>query len=94
MRQNYGTYVAELSVLGKVETSQCLIAGLLPMDAPIEVSWHWRGLMKVGGSLEQVKTTTELAKTICEISDVRLKNKLFDVDEAVRDQGLVAKHVQ
>lgn len=94
MRQNYGTYVAELAVLGKIETSQCLIAGLLPMDAPIEVSWHWRGLMKVGGSLEQVKSTTELAKTICDICGVQLRNKLFDVDEVVQDPGLVAKHVK
>jgi hypothetical protein len=93
MSQNYGTYVAELAVLGKIETSQCLIAGLLPMDAPIEVSWHWRGLMKVGGTLEQVKYTTEVAKTICDISDVKLKNELFDMDEAVNDQGLVGKQV-
>lgn len=93
MSQNYGTYVGELAVLGKVETSQCLIAGLLPMDAPVELAWHWRGLMMVGGSLEQVKSTTELVKSICDISGVQLRNELFDVDEAVRDHGLVAKHV-
>jgi hypothetical protein len=94
MRQNYGTYVSELTVLNRVETSQCLIAGLLPMDAPVEVSWHWRGLMKVGGSLEQVKDTTKLALAICDVCDVHLKKQLFDVDEVIRDEGLVSKHVQ
>jgi hypothetical protein len=69
------------------------IAAMLPMDCPTEVSWHWRGLMNGGGTLEQVHYATDITKSICNVTGVELKKKLYVVDEVIRDHELLSKHV-
>jgi hypothetical protein len=93
VNQIYGLYQAEFSVLDRIATSQMSIAGLLPMDCPTEVSWHWRGLINNGGTLEQIHYATDIAKNICKVTGVELKKPLYVVDEVIRDHELLSKHV-
>ena len=86
-------YLAQVSVLNEVDTQQALIAGLIPMDCPPQVSWHQRGLINFGGTVEQARYATEIAKEICDITGVQLRQKLEDLDKVIRDHQLVANHI-
>ena len=81
----YGACTADVSVLDRVTTSQVTIAALLPMDAPLQVFWHSKGLINVGGTLEQVHYATDIAKSICDVTRVQLKNNLYDVEHVIGD---------
>jgi alkylhydroperoxidase/carboxymuconolactone decarboxylase family protein YurZ len=87
----YGMYQAEISVLGKVETSQINIASLVPMDCPSEVGWHMRGLINNGGSMEELKEAFEIAKRVFEVCQVVLKKDLPRVEDVVGKERLISR---
>jgi hypothetical protein len=82
-------YLAEISVLGKVETSQINIASLVPMNCPAEVGWHMRGLTNNGGSMEELKEAFRIAKRVCEACQVVLKKELPRVEDVVGKERLI-----
>ena len=91
--QVYGLYQSEESVLDRVTTSQLSIASMLPMDCPTEVSWHWRGLINNGGTVEQIHYATDIAKSICKATGVELKKGMYNVEESIHEQRLLSQHV-
>ena len=88
----YGMYQAEVSVLGKVETSQINIASLVPMDCPSEVGWHMRGLIYNEGSMEELNEAFEIAKGVCEVCQVVLKKELPKVQDVIGKEKLISRH--
>lgn len=85
----YGLYQSERAVLSELDTSRVSLASLVTMDVPKQLSWHMRGFMNLGGTREELDNTLAIAKTIVDITGVRLKNKMPDVDETVVAAKLV-----
>jgi hypothetical protein len=67
-------YLSEFAILGPVETSQVVLAALLPLDVPIQVKWHMRGLIRNGGSQEQLQYAMDIALRICKDMGVQLQS--------------------
>lgn len=72
--------MSELSILSKIETSQITIGALLPLDVPTQVKWHMRGLVRVGGTEEQVRYALDIAKEILEAAQIVLRNPIPSTD--------------
>jgi hypothetical protein len=72
----YGMYLSEFSILNPVETSQVLLASLIPLDVPTQVKWHMRGLIRNGGNDENLKYVVDIASQICRAMDVILRTEL------------------
>jgi hypothetical protein len=68
-------YMSEFSILGPVETSQIVVAGLIPQDVPIQVAWHMRGLLRNGGTPEDIKYVRNITEKICKEMGVDFKNE-------------------
>jgi alkylhydroperoxidase/carboxymuconolactone decarboxylase family protein YurZ len=84
----YGYYQSDTSVIDAITTSQLNIATLVPMDVTAEVAWHMRGLIRNGGSEEQLRFAMEVTLAICEIADVRLKNQMPDPKVVIHEERL------
>jgi hypothetical protein len=76
-------YMSEFTVLGPVETSQIVLGALLPLDVPTQVSWHMRGLIRNGGSEDQLKYARDIALRICEGIGVDLKSGVPPISVAM-----------
>lgn len=72
----YGMYMSEFTILGPVETSQIVVAGLIPQDVPIQVAWHMRGLLRNGGTPEDIKYVRNITEKICKEMGVDFKTEL------------------
>jgi hypothetical protein len=68
----YGMYMSEFSILGPAETSQVVLGALLPLDVPVQVKWHMRGLIRNGGSEEQLKYAMDIVTRIVKELGVNL----------------------
>ena len=86
----YGYYQSETSVVDAVTTSQLNIATLIPMDVAPEVAWHMRGLVRNGGTLEQLRFAADVAIEICRLTDVRLKSRMPVPEEVVNVRRLMS----
>lgn len=69
-------YISEFKILNPVETSQVVLGSLIPLDVPLQVRWHMRGLIRNGGTEEQLKYAVDIATKICEAMEVNLKSDL------------------
>lgn len=87
----YGMYQAEVSVLGKVETSMINIASLVPMDCPAEVGWHVRGLVNNGGDVREADMAFGIAKGTVEVCRVQLRKELPKVEDVVGKKRLISR---
>lgn len=58
------------------------------MDVTAEVAWHMRGLIRNGGTREQLNFAFETTMEICKITDVRLKNKMPDPEDVINEERL------
>ncbi len=81
-------YQSDVTVIDAITTSQLNIATLVPMDVSAEVAWHIRGLIRNGGSEEQLKFALDITMEICRITDVRLKNQMPDPDRVIHEERL------
>jgi alkylhydroperoxidase/carboxymuconolactone decarboxylase family protein YurZ len=84
----YGHYQSDVSIIDAITTSQLNIATLVPMDVMAEVAWHMRGLIRNGGSEEQLRAALAVAIRVCEICDVRLKNTIPNAEEVINEEWL------
>ncbi|KAH8176645.1 hypothetical protein LIA77_05063 [Sarocladium implicatum] len=85
----YGYYQAETSILDAVTTSQLNIATLIPMDVTAEVAWHTRGLIRNGGTEEQLNAAQDIALTVCAICEVQLKNEMPRAESVIHEERLI-----
>jgi hypothetical protein len=86
--QIYGYYQSDVSILGAITTSQLNIATLIPMDVTAEVAWHMRGLMRNGGTSEQLQFASDIAAEACRLCDVQLKNRMPLPEEVINEERL------
>lgn len=84
----YGYYQSDVSILGPIITSQLNIATLMTMDVTAEVAWHMRGLIRNGGTREQIDYAFDMATRICEICDLRLKNTMPKPEDVINQERL------
>ncbi|KAH8670334.1 hypothetical protein BGZ60DRAFT_538003 [Tricladium varicosporioides] len=87
----YGMYQAEVSVLGKVETSMINIASLVPMDCPAEVGWHVRGLVNNGGEVREAEMAFGIAKVVVDVCKVQLRKELPRVEDVIGKERLISR---
>jgi hypothetical protein len=78
----YGMYLSEFSILNPVETSQVLLASLIPLDVPTQVKWHMRGLIRNGGADEDIKYVVDIASQIYRAMEVTLRTELPPISVA------------
>jgi hypothetical protein len=74
-------YLAEMSILGPVETSQVVLGSLIPQDLPTQVRWHMRGFVRNGGNQEQMQYTVDIVNKICKEMDINIKTAIPSVSE-------------
>jgi hypothetical protein len=86
--QIYGYYQSDISIIGAITTSQLNIATLIPMDVTAEVAWHMRGLMRNGGTSEQLTFASDIAAEACKICEVQLKNRMPLPEEVINEERL------
>jgi hypothetical protein len=84
----YGYYQSDVSVIDAITTSQLNIATLVPMDVTSEVGWHMRGLMRNGGTEEQLKFAFDTTMEIVQICEVHLKNTMPVAEEVINKERL------
>jgi len=84
----YGYYQSEVSVIDAITTSQLNIASLIPMDVSSEVGWHMRGLMRNGGSREQLDFVVGATERVVEICEVCLRNEMPRAEDVVDEVRL------
>jgi hypothetical protein len=75
-------YLSEFSILNSVETSQVLLASLIPLDVPTQVKWHMRGLIRNGGTDEDIKYVVDIASQIYQAMEVTLRTELPPISVA------------
>lgn len=75
-------------MIDAITTSQLNIATLVPMDVTSEVAWHMRGLIRNGGTEQQLKFALDTTMEICKITDVRLSNQMPDPDRVIHEERL------
>lgn len=85
----YGYYQSDTSILDAVVTSQLNIATLVPMDVAAEVAWHMQGLIRNGGSEEQLNAAYGITTIVCEICEVDLKNKMPKAEDVIHEERLI-----
>lgn len=85
----YGYYQSDTSILDAITTSQLNIATLVPMDVAAEVAWHMRGTIRNGGTEGQLKAAYDIALRICDICDVKLKNKMPEAQDVINEERLI-----
>lgn len=85
----YGYYQSDTSVLDAVTTSQLNIATLVPMDVAAEVAWHMRGLMRNGGSEEQLEMAYAVALEVCDVCEVRLRAEMPLAQDVINEERLI-----
>ena len=74
----YGLYLSDFSILSPVETSQIVLAGLIPYDVP-QVRGHMRGLLRNGGNENDLEYVIEIALKIAKGMGVPLKLQIPDI---------------
>ena len=84
----YGLYQSDVRILGAIETSQINIASLVCMDVPNEVAWHMRGLVRNGGTEQQMDFALTVALNVCRIENVRLKNTMPIAKDVINQERL------
>lgn len=57
------------------------LASLLPLDVPMQVRWHMRGLLRNGGTSTQVIETLEICEEACRLLGVELKGGVPGLEE-------------
>jgi len=65
-------YMSEFAILNPVETSQVTLGSLLPLDLPRQVMWHMRGLIRNGGTVDQLQYALDITSEICRELNVQL----------------------
>jgi hypothetical protein len=81
----YGMYMSETRILSPIETSMTTISSLLPMDVPIQVKWHMRGLLRNNGSEQQILEALSVAKGAIDVSGVVLKGGIPEVSDIIEE---------
>jgi hypothetical protein len=76
----YGLYLSDFSILSPVETSQIVLAGLIPYDVP-QVRGHMRGLLRNGGNEKDLEYVIDIALKIAKGMGVPLKLQIPDITE-------------
>jgi len=76
----YGLYLSDFSILSPVETSQIVLAGLIPYDVP-QVRGHMRGLLRNGGNEKDLEYVIDIALKIARGMGVSLKLQIPDIAE-------------
>lgn len=66
--------MSENTFLSPVETSQVTLGSLLPLDVQTQVKWHIWGLIRNGGSVEQVQYALQIVGEVVDAAEVRLKH--------------------
>jgi len=61
----YGHVFSNTEVIGKRDTSFCLIAGLIPQDVNPQLKGHLRGALNNGATTEEVMAVREVVLKIC-----------------------------
>lgn len=79
----YGAYTSECSVVGNILTAQITIVALIMLDCPTEMGWHCRALLRIGGSLDQIRFAMDIAKSTCEILGLSLRVPLPPLESIV-----------
>ena len=85
----YGYYQSDTSILDAITTSQLNIATLVPMDVTAEVAWHMRGVVRNGGTEEQLHAAYDIAIQVCNICDVQLKNQMPKAEDVIHEERLI-----
>lgn len=75
-------------MIDAITTSQLNIATLVPMDVTTEVAWHMRGLIRNGGSEQQLRFAFETTMEVCKITDVKLKNEMPIPESVINEERL------
>lgn len=57
------------------------VASLVPLDVPTQVKWHMRGLLRNGGTPDQVKEVLRLSDEVCRLVGVELRGGLPGLEE-------------
>lgn len=57
------------------------MASLLPLDVPLQVKWHMRGLLRNGGTSDQIVETLSMCEMACGLLGVELKGGVPRVED-------------
>jgi hypothetical protein len=77
----YGYCLADFSILTPVETSQCVVASLIPQDVATQIRWHTRGLVRNGGSEKDLKHTVDITTAITDALGLKIASPIPEYHE-------------
>jgi len=75
----YGITYGGTDVLTQVETSYAIVAALIAIDAPRQITWHLANAQNGGATLEEAKAVREIAMRIAEKAGVKWKDGVPEV---------------
>lgn len=77
----YGITYGGTSILTQVETSYALVAALIAVDAPRQITWHMANARHGGATLEEARAVREIAMTIARSAGVKWRDGVPEVVE-------------
>jgi len=75
----YGITYGGTDILSQVETSYAIVAALIAIDAPRQISWHLANAQNGGATLEEARAVREIAMKIAEKAGVQWKDGVPEV---------------
>lgn len=66
-RMIYEWYISDDRILSNVETQMCNAAALICSNCPVQAMWHTRGIVRLGGSMEQAKYAVDLGLAVAKL---------------------------
>ncbi|KAJ5951534.1 uncharacterized protein N7479_009947 [Penicillium vulpinum] len=64
LKMIYEWYLSEDAILSDVETQMCNSAALSCLDSPVQAMWHTRGVIRLGGTLDDARLAQDLGMKI------------------------------
>jgi hypothetical protein len=66
LKYPYEFYFSEPTILSPVETQMCNAAALICSNCPVQAMWHTRGVLRLGGTMEQARFAQEVGLRVAE----------------------------
>ena len=77
----YGYCLADFGILSPVETSQCVVASLIPQDVATQIRWHTRGLVRNGGTETDLKYAVDITTMITDALGLKIAAPIPEYSE-------------
>lgn len=75
----YGYTYSFSGVMSQAETSFAMVAALITVDTPRQITWHLNGAVRNGASVAEVQAVRKISIEVARAAGVKWKNEIPDI---------------